>query len=60
MAFRDFRDFLDSLERNGLLIRVTREIDVRFEIAAGVNRDLPYQLTLLHSCYLSVKKGRFF
>ncbi len=44
MAFRDFRDFLDSLERNGLLIRVTREIDVRFEIAAGVNRDLPYQL----------------
>lgn len=38
MAFRDFRDFLDSLERNGLLIRVAREVDVKFEIAAGIRK----------------------
>ncbi|MFC2068746.1 UbiD family decarboxylase [Chloroflexota bacterium] len=38
MAFKDFRDYLDSLEKNGLLLRVTKEVSPRFEIAAGIRK----------------------
>jgi len=38
MAFKDFRDYLNSLEKNGLLLRVKKEVDVRFEIAAGIRK----------------------
>ncbi len=38
MAFKDFRDYLDSLERQGMLVRVTKEVSPRFEIAAGIRK----------------------
>ncbi len=36
MDFKDFRDYLDNLERQGMLLRVTKEVSPRFEMAAGV------------------------
>ncbi len=36
--FKDFRDYLDNLEKHGLLLRVTKEVDVRYEIAAGIRK----------------------
>ena len=36
MDFKDFRDYLDNLEEQGMLLRVTREVSPRFEMAAGV------------------------
>ena len=36
MMFRDFRDYLDSLERQGMLVRINKEVDAKFEIAAGI------------------------
>ena len=36
MQFKDFRDYLDNLERQGMLLRVKKEVSPRFEIAAGV------------------------
>ena len=36
--YRDFRDFLNMLEKNGKLVRVQREVDTRFEIAAGIRK----------------------
>lgn len=38
MAFKDFRDYLDSLEKHGMLLRVTKEVSPRFEIAAGIRK----------------------
>ena len=38
MGFKDFRDYLDSLEKHGLLVRVKKEVDVKFEIAAGIRK----------------------
>lgn len=34
----DFRDFLRLLEENRRLVRVSREVDTRFEIAAGIRK----------------------
>ena len=36
--YQDFRDFLNLLEKNGKLVRVQREVDTRFEIAAGIRK----------------------
>jgi 2,5-furandicarboxylate decarboxylase 1 len=36
--FTDFRDYLAYLEKNGKLLRVKREVDTRFDIAAGIRR----------------------
>jgi UbiD family decarboxylase len=36
--FKDFREYLDYLEKNGKLFRVRKEVDVRFEIAAGIRK----------------------
>jgi 2,5-furandicarboxylate decarboxylase 1 len=38
MVFKDFRDYLDNLERNGLLVKVNRPVHPRFEIAAGIRK----------------------
>lgn len=38
MYFKDFRDFLDNLEKQGMLLRVTKEVSPRFEMAAGVHK----------------------
>lgn len=38
MAFKDFRDYLDSLEKHGLLLRVKKQVSLRFEIAAGIRK----------------------
>lgn len=38
MFFKDFRDYLDNLEKNGLLLRVKKEIDPKYEIAAGIRK----------------------
>ncbi len=38
MAFKDFRDYLDSLEKHGILLKVTKEVSPRFEIAAGIRK----------------------
>ncbi len=38
MAFKDFRDYLDNLEKNRMLVRVTKEVSPRFEIAAGIRK----------------------
>jgi len=35
---RDFRGFLDHLEKNGKLLRVKKEVHPRFEIAAGIRK----------------------
>ncbi len=36
--FKDFRDFLSYLEENGKLLRVDKEVDTAFEIAAGIRK----------------------
>jgi len=36
--FKDFRDYLDYLEKNEMLVRVKKEVDPRFEIAAGIRK----------------------
>ena len=36
MYFKDFRDYLDNLEKQGMLLRVTKEVSPRFEMAAGI------------------------
>lgn len=36
--FKDFRDYLDKLEKAGLLVRVKKEVSTRFEIAAGIRK----------------------
>ncbi len=38
MFFKDFRDYLDNLEKNGLLLRVKKEVDPKYEIAAGMRK----------------------
>ena len=38
MVFKDFRDYLDSLEKHGILVRVTKEVSPNFEIAAAIRR----------------------
>ena len=34
----DFRDYLNYLEKNGKLVKVKKEVDTRFEIAAGIRK----------------------
>lgn len=36
--YQDFREFLGHLEAEGKLLRVKKEVDVRFEIAAGIRK----------------------
>jgi len=36
--FEDFRDFLDYLEKKGKLLRVKKEVDVKYDIAAGIRK----------------------
>lgn len=36
--YRNFREFLDYLEKNGKLLRVKKEVDTRFDIAAGIRK----------------------
>lgn len=36
--FKDFRDLLDRLEKAGMLLRVKKEVDVKYEIAAGIRK----------------------
>lgn len=36
--FKDFRDFLDYLERNGKLLKIQKEVDTHFDIAAGIRK----------------------
>jgi 2,5-furandicarboxylate decarboxylase 1 len=36
--YDNFRDFLNLLERNGKLLRVRKEVDTRFDIAAGIRK----------------------
>ncbi|MFH0914762.1 MAG: UbiD family decarboxylase [Chloroflexota bacterium] len=36
--FQDFREYLGYLERKGKLLRVKKEVDVRYEIAAGIRK----------------------
>ena len=38
MVFKDLRGFLDYLEGKRKLLRVQKEVDVRFEIAAGIRK----------------------
>ena len=38
MMFKNFRDYLDKLEKHGMLVRVTKEVDTCFEIAAGIRK----------------------
>ncbi len=38
MKFKDFRDYLDALEKQGMLLRVKKEVDVKHEIAAGIRK----------------------
>ena len=35
---QDLREFLDVLEREGQLLEVNREVDTRFEVAAGIRK----------------------
>jgi len=35
---KDFRDFLDQIEKEGELLRVTKEVNPRFEIAADIRK----------------------
>lgn len=37
-VYKDFRGFLDYLEEKGKLLRVQKEVDIRFEIAAGIRK----------------------
>ena len=36
--FKDFRGYLEYLEEKGKLVKVKKEVDVRFEIAAGIRK----------------------
>ena len=36
--YRDFRNHLEFLEKNGKLLRVTKEVNTRFDIAAGTRK----------------------
>lgn len=38
MLPKDFRGYLDHLEENGKLLRVTQAVDVKYEIAAGIRK----------------------
>lgn len=38
MKFQDFRAYLDYLEKKGKLVRVKKEVDTRFDIAAGIRK----------------------
>ncbi|MFH1775225.1 MAG: UbiD family decarboxylase, partial [Chloroflexota bacterium] len=38
MLFHDFRDYLDKLEKQGLLLRVKQELSAKYEIAAGLRK----------------------
>ena len=38
MLFQDFRDYLDKLEKQGLLLRVKQEVSTKYEIAAGLRK----------------------
>ncbi|MFQ5850545.1 MAG: UbiD family decarboxylase [Candidatus Binatia bacterium] len=38
MLFEDLRSYLSDLEERGQLLRVTQEVDPKFEIAAGIRR----------------------
>lgn len=38
MVFKDFRDYLDSLDKHGMLVRVTKEVSPNFEIAAAIRK----------------------
>ena len=40
MAYRDLRDFIDQLERDGELGRVRAEVDPKLEMTAFCDRDL--------------------
>ena len=40
MAYRDLRDFIDQLERNGELVRVRAEVDPKLEMTAFCDRVL--------------------
>jgi 2,5-furandicarboxylate decarboxylase 1 len=37
-VFKDFRDYLNHLEENGKLLRVKKEVNLRFEVAAGIRK----------------------
>jgi len=36
--FGDFREYLAYLEKKGLLARIKKEVDVKFEVAAGIKK----------------------
>ncbi len=36
--FVDFREYLEYLDKKGLLARIKKEVDVKFEIAAGIKK----------------------
>ncbi len=36
--FKDLKDYFGYLEKNGKLSRVKKEVDIRFEIAAGIRK----------------------
>ena len=38
MDFKDFRDYLDGLEKQGMLLRVKKQASPRFEIAAAIHK----------------------
>jgi len=38
MPFKDLREFLDLLEKKGELLRIKRQVDVKYEIAAGIRK----------------------
>jgi 2,5-furandicarboxylate decarboxylase 1 len=38
MLFEDLRGFLDNLEQNNQLLKVNREVDTQYEIAAGIRK----------------------
>lgn len=38
MLFQDLREFVETLEQRGQLLRVTREVDTKYEIAAGIRK----------------------
>ena len=40
VAYRDMRDFLDLLESKGLLRRIQKEVDLKWEIGAVAARSL--------------------
>ncbi len=36
--FKDFREYLDYLEKKGKLLKVKQAVDIRYEIAAGIRK----------------------